>query len=254
MVALKKKKEFTQFLTAVGKEIVDEKVKMAMLIRMVGPSVNDMYDTMWFEEGEDSNSFKVLAGKLDNTCASWTSKDIITYKFFQLKQEGKSIGHFVMEMRKQVNDCQFGKLKDDLMLHVLIRGVDSDRMKWRLVETERLDLTNTIRMCQTMESTASDLQLLTATKPTESKISMPALGGKELGVKNGEERLQQEKFKRENPTKQGYNCGARRGPGDRVCSRCGLSYRLCQCPAYGRKCAKCNGPNQECARRAAPHI
>ena len=145
------------------------------------------------------------------------------------------------EMRKQVNDCQFGELKDDLMLRVLIRGVDSDRMRRRLFETKRLDLISAIRMCQAMESTASDLQLLTATKPTESEA---ALGVKELGVKDCEERkLQQEGFKREDPTKRGYNRGARWGPGDRVCSRCGLSHRPRQCPAYGKKCAKCKGPN-----------
>ena len=115
-----------------------------MFLRTVGPRVNDMYETMQFEEGEDSNSFKVVAGKLDNACARRTCKHIIRNKFFQLKQEGKSIDHFVMEMRMQVNDCQFGELKDDLMLHVLIRGVDSDRMQQRLFETERLDLTSAI--------------------------------------------------------------------------------------------------------------
>ena len=93
-------------------------------------------------------------------------------------------------------------------------------------------------MCQTMESTANDLQLLTATKPTESEESVAA-----LGVKDGEERLRQEESNRENTSKQGYSRGARREPGDRVCSRCGLSHRPRQCPAYGRKCAKCNGPN-----------
>ena len=102
------KREFTQFLTAVGKGSVDEKVKLVMFLRTVGPCVNDMYEMIQFEEGEDSNSFKVVAGKLDNACARRTSKHIIRDKFFQLKQEGKSIDHFVMEMRKQVNDCRFG--------------------------------------------------------------------------------------------------------------------------------------------------
>ena len=50
----------------------------------------------------------IIIIKLDNACARRTSKHIIRVKFFQLKQEGKSINHFVMEMRKQVNDCQFG--------------------------------------------------------------------------------------------------------------------------------------------------
>ena len=58
------KREFTQFLTAVVKGSVDEKVKLVMFLRTVGPCVNDMYEMIQFEEGEDSNSFKVVAGKL----------------------------------------------------------------------------------------------------------------------------------------------------------------------------------------------
>lgn len=43
-------------------------------------------------------------------------------------------------IRKQANDCKFGEMKENLMLHILIRGVDSDRMWRRLLETEKLDL------------------------------------------------------------------------------------------------------------------
>ena len=47
---------------------------------------------------------------------------MIQDKFFQLKQEGRKIDLFMTEVWKQVKDCAFGELKDDLMLHVLIRG------------------------------------------------------------------------------------------------------------------------------------
>ena len=43
------------------------------------------------------------------------------------------------------------------MMHVLIRGVESDRMRRRLLEAENLDLDKAIRLCQVMESTAIDL-------------------------------------------------------------------------------------------------
>ena len=35
----------------------------------------------------------------------------------------------VLDLRKQAKDCQFGTLRDDLMLHVLVWGVDSVRMR-----------------------------------------------------------------------------------------------------------------------------
>ena len=85
--------------------------------------------------------------------ASWTcvepSKHVIRDKFLQLKQAGRVIDPFVMEIRKEVKDCQFRALKADLMLHVLIRGIDDERMRRRLFEAENLDLAKAIRMCQT---------------------------------------------------------------------------------------------------------
>ena len=52
----------------------------------------------------------------------------------------------------------FGTLKDDLMLHVLIRGLDSERMRRRLFETNNLELPKAIQMCQGMEVSVADLQ------------------------------------------------------------------------------------------------
>lgn len=79
-------------------------------------------------------------------------------RFFQLKQEGQTIDQFVGVLRKHVKDCDFGTLKDDLMLHVLIRGIDSDRIRRRLFETDKLGLAKAVQMCQAMEATSADLQ------------------------------------------------------------------------------------------------
>ena len=96
--------------------------------------------------------------KLDSVCARRTSKHVIRDRFFQMKQDHRTIDQFVADLRKQVKDCEFGALKDDLMLHVLIRGVDSDRMRRRLFESDKLELPKAIQMCQTMEATSADLK------------------------------------------------------------------------------------------------
>ena len=46
------------------------------------------------------------------------------------------------------------------MFHVLIRGMESERMQRQLFETDNLDLERAIRMCQAMEATAADMQSL----------------------------------------------------------------------------------------------
>lgn len=68
-------------------------------------------------------------------------------RFFQLKQEGQTIDQFVGVLRKHVKDCDFGTLKDD-----------SDRIRRRLFETDKLGLAKAVQMCQAMEATSADLQ------------------------------------------------------------------------------------------------
>ena len=50
-------------------------------------------------------------------------------------EDGKNVGLIVMEIRKQVNNCQFGDLREELMLHLLIRDVEEVvlRLKQRIL-------------------------------------------------------------------------------------------------------------------------
>ena len=91
-----------------------------------------MYETLPFNDREDRTSWSVVRGKLDVTCAQRTSKHAVQDKFFQLKQEDKSIDPFVVELRKQSRDCDFGELRDDMIVHVMIRGVKNERIHRRL--------------------------------------------------------------------------------------------------------------------------
>ena len=114
------KREFQQYLVAVDKEKASEQVKLTICLRMVGPRVNDLYETMAFTVEEVGTKWSVVCQKLNTLCARRTSKHVTRDCFFQLKQGGWSVDQFVTELRKQVKDCEFGSLKDDLMMHVLI--------------------------------------------------------------------------------------------------------------------------------------
>ena len=67
-------------------------------------------------------------------------------KFFQLKQEDKSVDQYVIELQKQSRDCDFGALRDDMIVHVIIQGVKNKRLHRRSLEANNLDLTKAIRI------------------------------------------------------------------------------------------------------------
>ena len=246
------KREFTLFLMAIGKDGATEQTKLAVFLRSVGPRVNDMYETLRFEEGKDRMKWSVVSGKLDNACARRTSKHVTRDKFIQLQQGSKSVDQFVVELRKQVRDCAFGELQDDLILHVLIRGVSNERMRRRLLETENLDLPKAIRMCQTMEATAADLQSLVEKTETVEKIaameSQSTRGGKDQ-FSHWRKKQQDSVDGKARQPRQQRNAASR---GAKVCSRCGRLHQPRQCPAYGQQCTNCGAPNHfahMCTRR-----
>ena len=70
------KREFKQFLTAVGQDDATGAVKTAIFLRVVGKRVNDMYETMTFADGEDSNNYETVIKKLDELCSRRTSKHV----------------------------------------------------------------------------------------------------------------------------------------------------------------------------------
>ena len=67
------------------------------------------------------------------------------------------------------------------MLHVLIRGLDNERMRKRLFETDKLEQAKAIQMCQSMEATLADLQQWTVNKPAgEEMVAEIATGERKV--------------------------------------------------------------------------
>ena len=126
------------------------------------------------------------------------------------------------------------------MLHVLIRGVDSDRMRRRLLETEKLDLAKAIQMCQVMETTVADLQHMSKKSETVEEEGPVALVRTRKGFRSKENYVYKEGDRAENSTagQQGTKWRERKG-----CSRCGTLHPPQQCPAFGKQCMKCQKYN-----------
>ena len=140
------KKVFGLFLTAIGKGDSETTVKLAIFLRVAGQQINNMHEALVFREGEYKEDYATVIKTLDKQCVSRTSRHVIRDRFFQMKQEQRTVDQFEADFRKQVKDCDFGALKDDLMLHVLIRGLDNERMRRRLIETDKLELAKVIQM------------------------------------------------------------------------------------------------------------
>ena len=149
------------------------------------------------------------------------------------------------------------------MLHVLIRGVDNERMRRRLFETENLDLEKAIRMCQAMEATAADMQSWGVKPELGEKVSAvdssnPARSTPKSTTGQGRQKVVTETVRNEQHAR---NYGQVRESGNQKdgssCSRCGRSHPPRRCPAYSQQCKKCLGYNhfaRMCQKRGTVHL
>ena len=51
----------------------------------------------------------------------------------------ESVNHFIINVLKLVENCQYGNLKDDLIRDKLVSGISDDRVKEKLLGTKGLN-------------------------------------------------------------------------------------------------------------------
>lgn len=133
-------------------------------------------------------------------------------------------------MRDTCSVCGCSSLKrllTDLKLKAMIRdqilyGIYDKRTRERLLRDPQLTLEEAARQCH-----ASELAQQHAKTFSETGITAGHDSAKVAVVKN--------KMKRTTPQKKGTDDTSY------SCKRCGGRHEPRQCPAYGKKCSKCNG-------------
>lgn len=90
--------------------IASRAVKWPIFLRVVGQHNYDPYDSMAFADGENGKDFGTVSARLDFLYAHRSSKHVLRDRFFQTKQEGRSIDQFLSELRKNTKACEFGVL------------------------------------------------------------------------------------------------------------------------------------------------
>ena len=91
-----------------------------------------------------------------------------------MKQNNQTIDDFLTALKKQVRDCAFGDLKDDMVLHALTQGLDNDRTRRRLFETQKLTLDKAVNMCRLTEDTETEMRKMKINEEVSAVYKMKA--------------------------------------------------------------------------------
>ena len=228
------KREFEQFLEATEKTEAAGKVKVNILLRVIGERGNDIYENFKLT-GDDRLDYAKVIDEYDKFCRPHDERFISRHRLLCMKQDGVTIEEFETKLRTQARKCALGELTDDLTCHAFVEGVDSKKLRDKLL----------------MKAIEGGLTLTTAVK-VGREVTAAAEHMKEVGneLSEGVHKM----YVRQ----EAANSNARRGETNRPepgaagskrdqseCNFCGWNHKkgASNCPAWGKRCKYCDRMN-----------
>ncbi|KAG1669986.1 hypothetical protein GQR58_017176 [Nymphon striatum] len=173
------------------------------------------------ESGPRQLKYVAVVNKLTEHC---TPKSNETYERFifrnRVLMEGESVEIFITDLRKLSKSCNFGDLTNSLIKDQLVYGINDSKIQQRLLETSNLDLNKA-------------LEIINAIKVSRMQSSsLPHFSG--TGQTSINSIKSETKIKAVTPNDEKLR---------KNCRFCGMTHKVRQCPAYGKKCDKCQKIN-----------
>ena len=227
------KREFSQFMIATGKDKSSKAVRVAILLRTIGPRGNDIYENFGLSETDKVDYDKVIEA-YDAFCKPQDETFIARHRLLNMKQDGLPIEEFETKLRTQARLCNFDALTDDLTCHALVQGLDDIQLRDKLLlEACKAPLTLTLAVKMARESAVASTHM------------------KELGGTPSEpvHKLYERRDPPPRKVKETESNGTE-------CDFCGTRHKrgASNCPAYGATCRYCQKKNhfeRSCRKKKA---
>ena len=201
-----------------------EKEKCSAFLYTIGQAGRDVYNTMTLGE-EEADKIDILFSKFEAYCKPKQNVTIERYRFNTRAQgEEETIDQYVTELRLIAKNCGYGDLEDQLVRDRIVCGTNSEEVRQRLLRIDDLSLQKAISVCRVDAESRKSSKYIAETS------------GEVFGLRSSNK---PHRFRREvtKDTKK-FTEGPRR-----PCGICGLVHNRKQCPAYGKRCHKCNKLN-----------
>lgn len=237
--------------------INDAERKLAMLLHMVGPKVQNIYSKLpEKKKGEtetargplatgyvlQKSSYEEAVEKLNNYFLPKQNDAYERHVMRLMKQEeDETIDEFVMRLRPQAERCNFGDSIDEHIKDQIIEKCRSAAMRRDMLKHGGRDLDTVLGVAKTFELVAKQEKAFAKIEPTPStsaitldvnKIGTTATTTDVNKINSGNGRSL---FKRKRSDEKSNGC-----------SRCGFATHRSadgKCPAMGKTCNRCQGKN-----------
>ena len=206
---------FDFYMVATESDGKSDKIKTSILLTCIGEQGREIYQT--FElTGGDNMKLEPVLNKFSSYCNPRSNKTICRHKFFTRKQlEGESFNSFVTELKRLCINCEFGDLKDSLIVDMIIVGVRDSGLKERMLREVDLTIANAEKLGQLSEEAKKNL----------------------IAVNEGPE------VNRIKSSTDNYTFNRENEKIVKRCKFCSGNHSRGKCPAYGKICRRCKRKN-----------
>ena len=231
------KQRYVLYMKATGLDTKSDDRKTAVLLNLIGEEALDKFNTFSLTEEQKNNSKDVMQA-FEEYCTPKNNETIDRYIFFTRNQQnGESFINYLTELKALMGKCDFGDIKDSLLKDRIICGILNPTLKDRLLREDKLDLENCINICKASE--LAEIQLKTI-QDESSVDAIKLYKNRQVETRKNRQPSPGNRKSTEEQTTDGSSSAEKQ---KRACSRCGYQHEPRQCPAYGKKCAKCGKNN-----------
>ncbi|GBN53217.1 hypothetical protein AVEN_22342-1 [Araneus ventricosus] len=210
------RQELENYLLATEKDERADKIKIAILLNLLGSEGLEIFNTFKFEPPESQKNYSEVLKKFEEYCSPRQNVVYERYKLFScVQQEGQAIECYVTQLKTLASTCEFDEQENGLIRDRIVLGIRDNGLKERLLRESGLGLEKAIEIVRAAETSRE--QLRSMKEETAATVN---------SVKRN---------RRQNQPKQSSQ--------DYECKKCGRKHKPRECPAYGKVCTKCNKKN-----------
>lgn len=236
------KLSFDCFLIAAGKDSVSSKEKCGLFIHVIGKYGREIFEELDVSEAE-KHDYDILRRKFSEYCDPAKNINYERHMFFETYQNEKEFDKFIGELKVNSKNCEFGSLRNSLILTQLIRGLKETHMREKLLAKSTLTLEEASQWCRAAERAGRQGAACEASAARAAAAAAGPLGAVERLARgapgaSGRQRARRPVRGRRPPapaaTPRQYM------PHGSVCGKCSYNHGNNRCPASSVQCYRCD--------------
>ena len=205
-----------------------EKQQYSTFLLVIGERGREIFSTFTWsrkardgvETEENDITVKALFQKFEDYCLPKKNFIVERRRFFTRNQQhDETIDAYFTQLRKLSSTCEFGDIKEGLILYKLVDGIQSDKIRDTLLRKGAdLTLKKAIDVCRADETTNHEM------KTIKQKIGVDAVQRNRRRSNNDNRGKMEHTAQAATSTKTNNQ---------KKCKYCGKQHLLKQCPAFG---------------------